>query len=906
MSLATEIAGKLNYLNVQDKVAVNATLPYSGYTQVSRKLDNFIFQTSSSFLNKVADKNRYVKFGDKVVDTYGPELVTNGQDWSTGWSLVGGAIGTLGNTATVNRNNHAFGAGIEYTVDIKKGSTYLVELDIISSYFMVALYFSDDDTIDFNINNGTGTKIVVLKAIRNYSSFRIVPTGNMMASFTIDNISIREIQTAQFTVPNVTEIITDGSNTTMVSVNAGDYVVDDSELIVNGKFDTDTSGWANTDTSRGTISYSSGKIRVTNDGTNNYPNASQQLTNLIPGNRYIVKADIDIGTSTRAKLYSYLLGSTDATSSGKYSLVFTATSSSHNVVLYNYETGNTGSYVEFDNISVRRVSDTFRAKQDAPIGTALTNTAYFEDRTQIGVTNQQLAYHAYNTLTNVYEGIKTEVLFSDVSKEDLLDNSVWMAINGFSKVSEFLYSKGSYLCLPIGIWQSLNNGAYHPFLNPFGTRTTYGNAGREFWFTETTKEYLSAKFVISDTSGNASVTSGYLSSNNLGRPDSKFYDIVYPDQFIDVREYAKVLTNYEVDLIRADKEENGVEEVVSMLFSGNATLSLQFSATDIQPYITYALRFPDGTFVNDTITSINGIGYIKNNSGVWVKVYGIRQGRDVLLNTNSGFTNATSYTLAVTSTKPILSSNTKLSTDLIGNPTNYPQVMKDRFAEGKGIIGINPLLVGEDGTSYISGTSITAKFSKKIIGAMYNTYYTISNGTYGNEALAYTAVTNSKSSIDATNYVNIINYTSKNNPYIQTTPKPVVEVLPKVKASNSHSIYKGALVGNQVAGKIQVGNGTNGYESKVLENAEVISGSIITIPTSNTIALDNANSPASKWFECLEEGNNGVLAGVYGQEVMYGACTGNFANLSNGTITDFSNNTVRTFHGSIPLNGKIK
>ena len=83
-------------------------------------------------------------------------------------------------------------------------------------------------------------------------------------------------------------------------------------------------------------------------------------------------------------------------------------------------------------------------------------------------------------------------------------------------------------------------------------------------------------------------------------------------------------------------------------------------------------------------------------------------------------------------------------------------------------------------------------------------------------------------------------------------------------------------------------------------------GSLNFIPTHTTIALDNANSPASKWFECLEEGNNGVLAGVYGQEVVYGADTGNFVNLSNGTTTDFSNNTVRTFHGAIPLNGKIK
>lgn len=62
------------------------------------------------------------------------------------------------------------------------------------------------------------------------------------------------------------------------------------------------------------------------------------------------------------------------------------------------------------------------------------------------------------------------------------------------------------------------------------------------------------------------------------------------------------------------------------------------------------------------------------------------------------------------------------------------------------------------------------------------------------------------------------------------------------------------------------------YESKTLENAliDTLTGDIQTQPVHGTIALDNANSPASKWFETLEEGDNGVLAGVYGEEMIWG------------------------------------
>src|SRR5210317_1242433 len=83
------------------KDQLNALAPYSGYTSVSKKLDNFVFKEDANFTYSVADKNRFVKFGDRVVDTYGEELVTNG-DFSGSEELWLSRLG--GNTLTYENN----------------------------------------------------------------------------------------------------------------------------------------------------------------------------------------------------------------------------------------------------------------------------------------------------------------------------------------------------------------------------------------------------------------------------------------------------------------------------------------------------------------------------------------------------------------------------------------------------------------------------------------------------------------------------------------------------------------------------------------------------------------------------------------------------------------------------------
>jgi hypothetical protein len=170
--------------------------------------------------------------------------------------------------------------------------------------------------------------------------------------------------------------------------------------------------------------------------------------------------------------------------------------------------------------------DIYRAKQTAPAGTLATNTAYFEDRTQYGITNKILA-------TMKDDGtIKTEVCFVDTDIEHCGNAHIVMTDNGYSKLSNGLYSKDGDVVTPIGTWSTLNKGAFHPVYNYFGTKYPYGG----YWHSTVTPTQSSSQAFMGFQS-NGSVSSG--SSEN---PQGKFYDIIYPDQWIDLRIEANAIS----------------------------------------------------------------------------------------------------------------------------------------------------------------------------------------------------------------------------------------------------------------------------------------------------------------------------------------------------------------------------
>ena len=128
-----------------------------------------------------------------------------------------------------------------------------------------------------------------------------------------------------------------------------DTDVTGSELVTNGTFDTDISGWVGS-----AASYDSAnqRIKVTGGGSN--LRTYQLITNLVVGQTYVLNmtvtgpANAYISTNTSSSGFIAEIGYSGSYSNTPKSVTFTATATSLYVVLYVI-----GTFSYFDNVSVR-------------------------------------------------------------------------------------------------------------------------------------------------------------------------------------------------------------------------------------------------------------------------------------------------------------------------------------------------------------------------------------------------------------------------------------------------------------------------------------------------------------------------------------------------------------------------
>ncbi len=127
------------------------------------------------------------------------------------------------------------------------------------------------------------------------------------------------------------------------------------ELVSNGTFGTDTTGWVAA--SGASLSVVSGAMRLTTSG-GQYSSASQAIT-VTPGATYVLSFTYTAGT-----VAGYIAaGTTTGTGttfgvvippgSGTYTATFTPTSSTVYVNVYSANTGTNGQYFDIDNISLK-------------------------------------------------------------------------------------------------------------------------------------------------------------------------------------------------------------------------------------------------------------------------------------------------------------------------------------------------------------------------------------------------------------------------------------------------------------------------------------------------------------------------------------------------------------------------
>jgi hypothetical protein len=135
------------------------------------------------------------------------------------------------------------------------------------------------------------------------------------------------------------------------------------ELVANGTFDTDISGWANYDAARGTLSHDVDRIRITNDGTGNAL-MSQSLTVEV-GKVYRLSCYATDAGNVTARISA---GNVDGSSNpygfqllsggaGELTLTFVATATTIYINgLASGAAGTASDYATFDNVSVREIN----------------------------------------------------------------------------------------------------------------------------------------------------------------------------------------------------------------------------------------------------------------------------------------------------------------------------------------------------------------------------------------------------------------------------------------------------------------------------------------------------------------------------------------------------------------------
>lgn len=882
--------------SVNTKLAevANADHPFNGYMDYAPIDDNFYFEESTNFVSKFADKNRFIKFPSGVVDTH-----------------------------------------LHSSYDSNIGGVVFDGFD-----FIPEVYVQDQATNGLITQQAVtkGDSVVVAREITNTSNLTWNENTNANGDFSVV-----------------------GNKITLTGTTTPYRVYTSYSTVIGKKY-------------------------------------TVKLKNLV----YIDSTNVEVklGSTTFGADYFFKANSTGL-AEGDTVVTFTATST---VLYITLETGLNGSF-SIDNTVVQILDETYRATRDTVdmfdyktsdgtqtitettvvyndganpngavgfwvrglattvdlavanlnsfwtyLGTASNmslENPYFEVRDDKPISNQIAVLHKQVDSSKAYNGLVGEVLINDALAIET--PKAIMIKNGFTELEKGVYQKDGNNYVFVGIWQTLNKGAYHPFFNSSGTSKSTDALTDDWekdWWQQTDNVELSTLFI----SGSNAVTGGNYStglvvSAKSGRPDGKFYDIIYKNQFRDCREYSFRPTQTQIKQSEEDLKFNGVEGFVATVEGIQKGSSLTRSNV-------YISKNTGNPLVGSSIY---------HNSQIALITEVIEEEFNYLCNLDRSINAILDGTILYSTAIPTLSSGNDLRTDLIGSPDNYPQIVKDRLAEGKPLFGINPLLVDDEGNSLIPDGVLKGNKAPKKILEMYQGLYSPNNGTnWSTSVSAFQLVENEFNYADFSTPIGgirVLPYKKQNNPMSISDPLQVVNAEDRVTITNNHSIYKGAIFGNMI-GKIQTNNSGDSIESKALENIVLskskyettdgvftinpnetilvteVSASgkvgnvyklldpnpatldwrvytaftntllwedlgsdfseLVSVPKHSANSLDNSTSSASKFFKTLATDGDYLYSQVFMEELINNGDTGDFSQLSNGTKTDWNGATVKT------------
>ena len=178
----------------------------------------------------------HARAGNAVMtDGYGPELVTNGgfdsdSDWTlgTGFSIADGVL------SVSNATNQS---AQQQITDVVSGKTYVIQFTV-SNYVSGSVRAQIGGATSFFSSAGTHTGIVTATST---PQTLLLTVGGVAASFTIDNVSVREMPVLKWAPHNLLTYSEDFSNSAWSDASAGTTTVTpNSQTAPNGTETADT------------------------------------------------------------------------------------------------------------------------------------------------------------------------------------------------------------------------------------------------------------------------------------------------------------------------------------------------------------------------------------------------------------------------------------------------------------------------------------------------------------------------------------------------------------------------------------------------------------------------------------------------------------------------------------------
>lgn len=288
--------------------------------------------------------------------------------------------------------------------------------------------------------------------------------------------------------------------------------------------------------------------------------------------------------------------------------------------------------------------------------------------------------------------------------------------------------------VPIALVQRRNQGAYHPVLNPHGTRKTNGPVGgsNALWYSS--REFgeaniTTAQCLVAQPQGvgnaGANEGTGTIASGVSGRPDAKYFDAIYADDVQDLRNSARRVTDQKRLL---EKEVNRLVAGEVRGFEGQARTSKQLveklaklSAVNGGEYVIensypYANALGDRLVIKNPTTGAwhvfeaTAVFSASPASGsMYFRILGGTAAWD-----NTGITGSFGTTLTATwsGLKPAKhAAETLLHCDIIGDPANYFRGHYDYLSSTTSAVNTNEVVKVD---SLTTGSGTVGNFYERI------------------------------------------------------------------------------------------------------------------------------------------------------------------------------------------------